>query len=141
MGHTPYGYRIENGSAVIVEREANCIRQMFQNYLDGMSLREAGKSAGYGRTHSQVKRVLSRSYYCGDDFYPPIIDKALFRKVNAEIRKRSAECSQLEKTRRHSPAPLQDFVLGISSEQFNDPYEQAEYIYSLIESKVISCQK
>ena len=57
MGHTPYGYRIENGSAVIVEREANFIRQMFQNYLDGMSLREAGKSAGYGRTHSQVKRV------------------------------------------------------------------------------------
>jgi hypothetical protein len=141
MGHTPYGYRIENGSAVIVEREAHCIRQMFQNYLDGMSLREAGKSAGYGRTHSQLKRLLMRPCYCGDDFYPAIIDKATFRKVNAEIRKRSAECSQLGKTRRHSPAPLSEFIIGMQSEQFDDPYEQAEYIYSLIESKVISCQE
>ena len=47
MGHTPFGYRIVNGSPVIVESEAECIRMIFRNYLDGMGLAGAGKCAGY----------------------------------------------------------------------------------------------
>ena len=70
MGHTPFGYRIVNGSAVIEDSEAQCIRQMFRNYLDGMSLSDTAKSAGLCFTHSHVKRLLMRSCYCGDDFYP-----------------------------------------------------------------------
>lgn len=29
MGHTPYGYRIENGAAVINEAEAECVKRIF----------------------------------------------------------------------------------------------------------------
>ena len=47
MGHTPYGYRIENGAAVINDQEAECVRQIFENYISGMSLTEAAKAAGH----------------------------------------------------------------------------------------------
>ena len=41
MGQIPYGYRIENGAAVIVPEEAAQIRLIFQNYIAGMSLQSA----------------------------------------------------------------------------------------------------
>ena len=37
MGHTPYGYRIENGKAVIDKEKAQQIRNLYKNYLDGMT--------------------------------------------------------------------------------------------------------
>ena len=39
MGHTPFGYRIENGVAVIDEDAAGKLRTLYANYLDGMSLK------------------------------------------------------------------------------------------------------
>ena len=68
MGHTPYGYRIENGAAVINEAEAECVRRIFDNYISGMSLAESAKAAGHPVVHSSVIRILSRECYCGDDF-------------------------------------------------------------------------
>ena len=38
MGHTPYGYRIENGIAVIDKTTANQVQQLYKNYLCGLSL-------------------------------------------------------------------------------------------------------
>lgn len=38
MGHTPFGYRIENGIAVIDESAAAKLRQLYKNYLSGMVL-------------------------------------------------------------------------------------------------------
>ena len=61
MGHTPYGYRIENGAAEINEAEADCVRQIFNNYISGMSLTESAKAAGYPIVHSSVKRMLTKS--------------------------------------------------------------------------------
>ena len=34
----PYGYRIENGTAVIVEEQAENLRKFFENYMSGMAL-------------------------------------------------------------------------------------------------------
>ena len=39
MGHTPFGYRIENGVAAIDEDAAGKLRMLYANYLDGMSLK------------------------------------------------------------------------------------------------------
>lgn len=72
MGHTPYGYRIENGMAVINPDEAGHVRQIFHNYIEGMSLSEAAKAAGHPMVHSMVRRMLSRECYLGDSFYPRI---------------------------------------------------------------------
>ena len=47
MGQIPYGYRIENGAAVIIPAEAAQIRLIFQNYIAGMSLQSAARAAGH----------------------------------------------------------------------------------------------
>ena len=141
MGHTPYGYRIENGAAVINEAEAECVRRIFDNYISGMSLREAAKAAGHPLVHSTVKRMLTKKYYYGDDFYPAIIDAAVFHRANSELKRRADNKNQTGKTRRKSPVPETEFTLSAPQTQYDDPYEQAQYLYSLIESKVVKWQK
>ena len=64
MGHTPYGYKIENGKAVIDETAAEKLRILFDNYLNGLSLQTAAKAAGIktmvltGRECKATKRRL-----------------------------------------------------------------------------------
>ena len=141
MGHTPYGYKIENGAAVIDETEADCVRQIFDNYISGMSLKEAASAAGHPLVHSTVKRLLNRKCYCGDDFYPAIIDAAVFHRANSELKRRADNKNQTGKTRRIIPKPETEFTFSPPQTQYNDPYEQAQYLYSLIERKVVKCQK
>lgn len=141
MGHTPYGYRIENGMAVINEREADCVRHIFENYISGMSLSESAKAAGHPLVHSSVKRILLRSCYCGDDFYPAIIEHEIFRKAGNELKRRAANKNQTGKTRRTRVKPQAEFSITPPLTHYDDPYEQAQYIYSLIESKVVKWQK
>ena len=141
MGHTPYGYRIENGAAVINDQEAECVRRIFDNYISGMSLREAAKAAGHPLVHSTVKRMLTKKYYCGDDFYPAIIDISTFHTANSELKRRADNKNQTGKTRRIMPKPETEFTFSPPLTQYDDPYEQAQYLYSLIESKVVKWQK
>ena len=72
MGHTPFGYRIENGVAVIDEDAAEKLRMLYANYLDGMSLKNAANVAGIETYHASAKRLLMTEHYLGDDFYPSI---------------------------------------------------------------------
>ena len=141
MGHTPYGYRIENGTAVINDQEADCVRRIFDNYISGMSLREAAKAAGHPLVHSTVKRMLTKKYYCGDDFYPAIIDISTFHTANSELKRRADNKNQTGKTKRIMPKPETEFTFSPPLTQYEDPYEQAQYLYSLIESKVVKWQK
>ena len=141
MGHTPYGYRIENGAAVINDQEAECVRRIFDNYISGMSLREAAKAAGHPLVHSTVKRMLTKKYYCGDDFYPAIIDISTFHTANSELQRRADNKNQTGKTRRIMPKPETEFTFSPPLTQYDDPYEQAQYLYSLIESKVVKWPK
>ena len=66
MGQIPYGYRIENGAAVIIPAEAAQIRLIFQNYIAGMSLQSAARAAGHPMAHSTVRRMMQRKCYLGD---------------------------------------------------------------------------
>ena len=141
MGHTPYGYRIENGAAVINEAEAEGVRRIFDNYISGMSLREAAKAAGHPLVHSTVKRMLTKKYYCGDDFYPAIIDISTFHTANSELKRRADNKNQTGKTRRIMAKSETEFTFSPPLTQYDDPYEQAQYLYSLIESKVVKWQK
>ena len=58
MGHTPFGYRIENGVAVIDEDTAGKLRMLYANYLNGMSLKNAANDAGIETFHASAKRLL-----------------------------------------------------------------------------------
>jgi hypothetical protein len=65
-GHTPYGYRIENGVAVIHEEEAAQIRKMYQGYLGGLSLIASADEAGITLKHSSAKRIMQNPHLLGE---------------------------------------------------------------------------
>lgn len=137
-GHTPYGYRIENGCAVICEEEAEQIRKMYDGYLRGLALVAAAKEAGFSMTHSSAKRIMRNARYLGDDFYPAIIDRETFDAFETE-RLRREEMLGRDRPRKKKPdasAAPTAFRMRKATQAYSDPYRQAEYLYSLIESEV-----
>jgi hypothetical protein len=137
MGHTPYGYRIENGQAVIDEAAASVIRMLYKNYLSGMGLMETAKEAGLTTYHGTVKRMLQNKHYLGDEFYPAIIDKATFDAVPAELNKRAGRLGRLNRAKAIVIKPIPTtFNLKQPEKELPNPFRQAEYLYSLIETEV-----
>ena len=86
MGHIPYGYRIENGKAVVDEIASERVKELFSGYLAGLSLKGAAKKAGIDCYHATVSKMLQNKHYLGDEFYPPIIDEETFEKARVEKR-------------------------------------------------------
>ena len=58
MQHTPYGYDIIGGRAVINEEQAANIRELCKNYLAGMSFKNAAAAIGLNMSHCGVKRMM-----------------------------------------------------------------------------------
>ena len=58
MEHTPYGYDIIGGRAVINEGQAANIQQICENYLSGMSFKNAAAAVGLTMSHCGVKRLM-----------------------------------------------------------------------------------
>lgn len=138
MGHTPYGYRIENGTAVIDDIAADKLRKLYENYLSGMSLKKAAAGAGIDTYHGTVKRLLTNRHYIGDNFYPAIIDDEIFNKAQMELTARAAALGRTNKaTKQTIPKAPTIFSIKDIFEPYgkSDPAIRAEFIYSLIESE------
>lgn len=133
MSHTPFGYRIENGKAVIDSKAAEQVKTLFQSYLSGDSLDAAANKAGIEAFHAGVGKILRNVHYLGDEYYPAIIDPDMFATVQAERLKRAQQLNRIyepkEKTEVVFPTA---FRINEASQQFDDPFQQAEYAYSLI---------
>ena len=87
--------------------------------------------------HGSVGRMLQNKKYLGDDYYPAIIDKETFDKAE-EIRMSRAKALgrvwELEgKEDLFFPT---SFTIPAVKKVSDDPFEQASYAYSLIESEV-----
>ena len=81
MRCTPYGYDIVDGKAVTNEESATQVRALFRHYLDGKALTKAAELVGMKLYHGSAGRMLRNKHYLGDDYYPQIIDKETFDKV------------------------------------------------------------
>jgi hypothetical protein len=138
MGHTPFGYRIEGGKAVIDEVAAGQIRKLYENYLSGLSLENAAKEAGINTYHGTVKKLLRNRHYLGDAFYPAIIDENTFTKAALEGDRRSEKLGRNNRVPapKVKKAPTRFTFIESIAIQGVTPVEQAEYLYSLIESEV-----
>ena len=136
MSHIPYGYKILNARAVIDVSAAEQVRILFCSYLSGDSLSSAAKKADMKATHSAVGLILQNKRYQGGDFYPPIIDEVLFTKVQEERKRRALKLGRTKslKNKKEDVFPT-SFRMNEGKEQFDDPFQQAEYAYSLIERK------
>jgi hypothetical protein len=137
MGHTPYGYRIENGRAVIDEKQAQQVRGLFEGYITGLALKDAAEKAGLKLFHGSVGRMLRNRKYLGDEYYSAIIDEATFEKAEEERLKRAKALGRvyekIEPTKAENPM---SFSIAKVQEKYINPFQQAEYAYSLIECEV-----
>jgi len=137
MSHTPFGYQIENGKAVIDNEAAEQIKTLFNSYLSGDSLANAAKKAGIKSFHAGIGRILRNTCYLGDDYYPAIIDQETFVAAEAERIKRAEKLGRIREQKEELVINFPtDFYISEVTQQFNDPFQQAEHVYSLIEMEV-----
>ncbi|TGJ77222.1 recombinase [Caproiciproducens galactitolivorans] len=97
----------------------------------------AAKKAGIKGFHSGIGRILRNKRYLGDEFYPAIIDKDIFNTAEAERIMRSEMLGRNRKPKQEKEAIYPTvFRMKEGTEEFDDPFAQAEYAYSLIETEV-----
>lgn len=132
MTHTPFGYIIEDGKAVIDENNAEKVRRLFREYMECGSMRAAAKKAGIDKTHSMIGRFLKNKVYIGTEYYPQIVDENTFAKVQ-EIRESNArKQNRIREYKVPTKAEVGTFAIGKVTKKYDDPYQQAEYAYSQI---------
>lgn len=138
MEHTPYGYDIIDGRAVINEEQAVTIRQICENYLSGMSFKNAAAAAGLTMSHCGVKRLMLNDRYLGDSFYPAILTKETAQRVEKERLRREKALGRDRRKGKGDPKGI--IYIGFSSPKiplkYEDPVRQAEYAYSQIRNEV-----
>ena len=132
--HLPYGYRIEDGLCVIEKEESEILNKLFLSYLEIGSLMRAANTSGFkANSHTSVKRILINKRYLGDDYYPKIIEKEVFEKVNEKLKEKHRKGkSSKEKTYQE----IIGFRIKKKEKNILDPFELAAHRYSLIECEV-----
>lgn len=133
----PYGYRIENGMAVVDEEQAAVVRKLFSGYISGLALMNAAEKAGLKLYHGSAGRMLRNRKYLGDGYYPPIINKETFDLAEAARISRAKALGRIrELEAKPTGAAPTKFVMAPVKKVSDDPFIQAAYAYSLIESEV-----
>lgn len=137
MKHIPYGYRIENGAAVVDEAEAAVVREFFNCYISGLALMAAAEKVGLKLYHGSAGRMLRNTKYLGDDYYPAIIGRETFDKAEEVRMGRARELGRVRELEPEKAAffPTKFTMLAVKK-VYENPFEQAAYAYSLIESEV-----
>ena len=106
----PFGYMMRGGEILLHPEEAIAVREIFDMYLRGMSLKSiaASMTVPYNVdkvwNKNMVSRILENERYTGSDGYLAVIEPEMFRKAN-EIKKRKAAaciCTDEKKKYLHS---------------------------------------
>lgn len=113
------------------------MRDLFQQYISGRSLKGAAEAAGIGEKvcHISAKKMLMNRRYLGEGDYPGIISEDVFDQAEAEMCRRGVLHTRKPKPRQESLHPI-GFTMRHPTQNYDDPAAQAEYMYSLIECEV-----
>lgn len=86
--YIPYGYTIRDGRTEIDSREAEIIREIFEEYLKGASLKEIADSLTHRKIpytektdvwdKARIARIIDNARYTGDEEFDPIIDVEIY---------------------------------------------------------------
>lgn len=133
---TPYGYRIIDAEAVIDESEAEKVKELYREFLNTGSMRKAAMEVGIDKVHSVIGRILKNRVYLGTDYYPQIIDEALFSAVQKLREKNAGNQNRIHEYKAVEKSEIGSFHIGSVDKKYNDPYKQAEYAYGLIEEDI-----
>ena len=133
MSRLCYGYTIRDGRLEVQETEAENIRKIFKNYLDGNALIKSADLAGLKKNSSSVKRILTNKKYLGNDIYPKIIDRESFEKAGQMLKERAVAMGRVwEKEEEIIKVPCR-FRYKKEETLPIDPLERASHQYNLIE--------
>lgn len=137
MQHTPFGYDIIGGKAVVNTEKAEMLKKTIDSYLSGKSLASAAAEAGLQMDHPRVERLIMNKKYLGDGFYPAIITEETARAIEAEHLKREKALGRKNMPKKEKTAVKvrHRFTLATVEKKYEDIIKQAEYAYSLIESE------
>ena len=81
--------------------------------------------------------ILRNSRYLGDEYYPALIDTEVFEAAKLERIRRAEGLGRVyEPKAKNEVVSPTVFRIKEVTEQFDDPFQQAEYVYSLIENEV-----
>ena len=140
MQHTPYGYVIIDGKAVVDEEKAEQIRKICENYLSGMSFMAAAEDVGLSMSHCGVKRMIQNERYLGDEFYPAILTKETAVQIEKERIRRERMLGRNDRVKKSLPEAkvYARFTALKIAQKYKDPVRQAEYAYSQIRNEVSS---
>lgn len=133
---TLFGYTIKNGKAYIDKEKAAKVQKLFNGYISGLALRAAALEAGIDTFHGSAGRMLQNKKYMGTDFYPTIISEEIFVKAQSERENRAVKLGRVREVEEDLPiiSPIK-FRWKSNEIMFDDPFKQAEYAYSMIESE------
>ena len=89
--HMPIGYKVINGTITVYEENRKLVERIFQEYDNGESALKIAQKLkaeecknAQGKvawTHTSIGRILENRHYLGTEYYPQIIDKELFERV------------------------------------------------------------
>jgi len=86
----PFGYMMRGGRYIAEPAESEAVRQIFEMYLNGMSLKSIATEMTVPYNNSKtlwnknmVSRIIENKRYLGDDTYPQIIEQDTFDRANA----------------------------------------------------------
>jgi len=103
----PYGYDYSNGKLTINHNESENVKNIFQNYLNGISMKKIAEELNLKSIPTKLNKVwgtqtvsliLKNPVYCGylhwEDYlnpsdHPPIVDKNSFNEVQKLIQKKN----------------------------------------------------
>ena len=87
----PFGYTVRNGELIVDRAEASVIRDIFDSYIKGASLKDiAAKLTRQGISYSEktcvwdkarIARIIDNAKYVGDEEYDPIIDEQTYESA------------------------------------------------------------
>ena len=112
----PYGYYYSNGKLTINHNESENVKNIFQNYLNGISMKKIAKELNLKSIPTKLNKtwgtqtvslILKNPVYCGylhwEDYlnpstHPPIVDKNSFNEVQKLIQKKNIKTAHQSNT-------------------------------------------
>ncbi|HCM24841.1 MAG TPA: recombinase [Ruminococcaceae bacterium] len=98
--YLPFGYRIANGALTAEKNEAEVVRQIYADYLSGLSYQSIAAKLSAGTVpykadsmawnKHMVKRILENPRYTSEKGFPPLIDPESYLAVSEIIQKKNA---------------------------------------------------
>ncbi len=114
----PFGYQFVNGKAVPNPEEAPKVKALFNLYLSGLSIKQAGALAEIHLSPGALKRILINPIYGGaDPFYPPLVPS----EISDQAIRRVAIRYKPQKRKARQPLPVDtEFIFARQAQGVED---------------------